>query len=113
MARWLACVDAAGNPPTASTNCSLDQSRACAIVEPRTSSVSADPHAIELTHPFARKRISVNAVAGKLQRQLQHIAASRILNLHFRIRVGNHAGVARMLEVIENLGRVHPSHLSR
>ena len=73
--------------------------------------MSAEPHAIEHTQPLARKRISLNAVAGKLESQFQNIAACRIFNLYGCIRISNNSGIARMLEVIENLRRIHSANL--
>ena len=57
-ARWLAWADAGGRPPTFQTNSSLLTRRASSTVLPLINSVRAEPHAIEGTHPLARKRMS-------------------------------------------------------
>ena len=44
--------------------------------------------------------------------ELQYIAARRIFHLHRRIRRHDYARVARMFEVVEDLGRVHLTILS-
>ena len=61
--------------------------------------------------PFGKETDFFDAIAGEFERQLQNIATCWIFNLHGCIRIGNCSGITRMLEVIENLGRVHPEHL--
>jgi hypothetical protein len=42
--------------------------------------------------------------------QFQNIAARWIFDLHGRVRIGDFARVARMLEVIQKLRRIHPGN---
>ena len=53
----------------------------------------------------------LDAAIGDSQCQLQDIAAGRVFDLGGGVGICHFAGIARMLEVIENLGRVHRRRL--
>ena len=55
----------------------------------------------------------IDAPASYSQGEFENIAAGRILELDRGIRIGHFAGIARMLEVIKNLRRVHQKKLYR
>lgn len=52
-----------------------------------------------------------HAPADDLHGQLQDVATRRVLDLCGRVRIGDFARIARVLEVIENLWRVHATRL--
>lgn len=56
---------------------------------------------------FGKEADLLNAVARKFEGELEDIATCWILNLHGRVGIGDEAGVAGMLEVVENLWGVH------
>ena len=56
---------------------------------------------------FGKEANLPNAVARKFEGELEDIATCRILNLHGRVGIGDEAGVAGMLEVVEDLWGVH------
>src|ERR1700730_8642035 len=55
----------------------------------------------------------IDASADDLQSEFQNVAARRIFDLARCIGIGHFAGIAWMLEVVENLGRVHRQELYR
>jgi hypothetical protein len=84
IARWLACDDACGNPPTARSSSSLVRFRASSTLLPRSSSARAEPH--------------------DFQCELQNVAARWILDARRCIRIGYRPRVAWVFKMIENLG---------
>src|ERR1035438_6338941 len=56
---------------------------------------------------FGTKADLANPSGVHLDRKLQNVAACWILDAYLSIGVGKLAGVARSLEVIEKLGRIH------
>ncbi len=52
-----------------------------------------------------------HAPADDFHGQLQDVTTRRVLDLHRRVRFGDFARIARMLEVIENLSRIHATRL--
>jgi hypothetical protein len=54
-----------------------------------------------------------DAVVDDSESELQNIAAGRIIDLYRRVRVDHFAGIARVLEMIENLSRIHRTKLYR
>jgi len=53
----------------------------------------------------------IDAPADDLQSEFQNVAARRIFDLARCIGIGHFAGIAWMLEVVENLGREHRKEL--
>ena len=103
IARWPACDDAAGSPPTARTNSSLLSFPASSTVFPRTS-LRQRRSARHRRHAALRPEANLcDPPLRNFHRELQNIAAGRILDPRRRIRIGNRSRVARVLKMIENL----------
>ena len=101
-------IEAGGNPPTAFTISSRFRARASLIDRPLTSSVKADPHAIDATQPRARKWISSIRPSGAFTmscRTSPHAGFSNFGSRHVR-RV-ERSRVPRMLKMIEKFRRIH------
>ena len=60
---------------------------------------------------FGQKANLFNAISRKSKRKLQNIAARWVLDLRESVGGRDSTCIARMLEVIEDLGRIHPEHL--
>lgn len=61
--------------------------------------------------PLGSKAYLRNAPGDHFHGQLQDVATRRVLDLCGRVRIGDFARIARVLEVIENLWRVHATRL--
>ena len=59
---------------------------------------------------FGQKTDFCNLSVLNPHAQFQNIAASRILDLHDCVGIGNFTRVARILKVIEKLRRIHPKN---
>jgi len=96
-------VEASGKPPIFSMRSSLRTLRASSRVFPWTSSVSAEPHAIAGTQPFARKRTSVMPPAAALAVNWRMSPQAGFFDLDSGVGVFDLTGVARVLKVVEDL----------
>ena len=56
---------------------------------------------------FGLKANLFDALAADFESNAQNVAAGGVLQLRRRVRAFHNAGIARMLEVVEKLGRVH------
>jgi hypothetical protein len=56
---------------------------------------------------FGKKADIQDVTVRDLEAQFQDVAASRIFELYGCVRIRNFAGVSRMFEVVEKLGRIH------
>jgi hypothetical protein len=59
---------------------------------------------------FRKKADFRDLAVCNLHGEFQNVAAGWIFDLHGRVRIGDFARVARMLEVIQKLGRIHPEN---